>query len=194
MFTLIDTETTGLFDYHKRAHEEGQPRLCSIAMMTVSEQGEPMPLRLHCKVRPDGWSDGDRERLKAIEHIHGLTHEQLVAEGLPLRTVLERYLGITGPCRGIAAYGVEFDTKVMRGELRRAGYDDGYGGKLVFCINRAAHKLTKGKTPNLTEAYKALCGQTLGDAHDVLADLLATAEIFKVMLARDVVEWKEQRK
>lgn len=212
MFTLLDTETTGLFDYRKRAHEEGQPRLCSIATLGMVERDDEVPHKEatpgYALIKPERWSAGDRERLKEIEHLHGLTYEKLMDEGQPIDDILAIYMDLIEASSGIAAYGVEFDTKVLRGELRRLGWADRYGYRPVFCINNAATALCKvapthkmmaagfktNKKPKLAEAYEILIGKPMEGAHNALNDLFATADIFRLMLARGVVQWKEQRK
>lgn len=51
---VIDTETSGLFDWSRPADAEGQPRMSSLAMLAVL--GERVWLKAHAYVRPDGWT------------------------------------------------------------------------------------------------------------------------------------------
>jgi DNA polymerase-3 subunit epsilon len=206
-FLLIDTETTGLFDYRKRAHEPGQPRMCSIAAILVDDKGKEVDSFYHL-VNPRDWDEQTLATCGGAFAINGLSLERLRAEGTSLRLLLAGYDQFLRECDGVAAFGVEFDTKVLRGELRRAGRPDRYGARPVFCINEASTEICRiaptdrmmmagirgFKKPKLAEAVEIILGESLEGAHDAMVDLRATARIFAIMLARGMVEWRPQTK
>ncbi len=69
-YAVIDTETSGLFDFSKPADAEGQPRLASLAVIRLdaelNEEGADEYL-----IKPEGWT------LPAeATTINGLTIEQ----------------------------------------------------------------------------------------------------------------------
>ena len=125
-YIVFDTEGTGLFDYSKPAHVEGQPRLCSIAMRLID--GDTITKR-DFLIKPDGWVN-EGEALA----VNGLTMERLNAEGVPLAGVLDEYVGYIEQGYILAAYNAQHDTKVMRAELRRAERDDLFTRTPNICL------------------------------------------------------------
>ncbi|MEW5421915.1 hypothetical protein HNS03_08340 [Amorphus sp. 3PC139-8] len=83
-YAVIDTETSGLFDFKLPADAVGQPRLAHLASIYVDENAEVLD-RKDFYVRPDGW----RMSAKATE-INGLTTEFLRENGVPIGGVLDR--------------------------------------------------------------------------------------------------------
>lgn len=205
---IFDTETTGLFDYKRRADEEGQPRMASIAAALVSDTGEIIHQWYHL-IKPVGWDEKTMHELKegsGAFKINGLTLERLMDEGIPVEHALMQFDALVDRCTGIASYDISFDQKVARAEQRRAGRPDRYGERPTFCIMRTATDLCKipptdkmmaagkrwNKTPNLTEAASILLGTDLSEAHDAKVDLGATIEIYRIMLRDGLVTWKPQ--
>lgn len=182
MILVMDCETTGLFDYSKRADEDGQPRMASLACVIVSDDWVPLEgLEFYHLVKPDGWTMSAEATA-----INGLTNEQLMAEGLPISEVLDKYLGHHEMAQQVAGYGVDFDLKMLRGELRRSGRPDLFGEKPQQNVIRiaAAACHAKGapggqKLKKLKLAYEILIGEPMEDAHNALADVKATIRIMQ---------------
>jgi DNA polymerase III epsilon subunit-like protein len=191
-FVVIDTETSGLFDYSKPADAEGQPRMASVAFVHLGDDlTEAFAEVAHeFLIRPDGWRMSDE-----VAMIHGLTHERLMADGVPVIEALDYYNGILDGNPVIVGYNASFDLKVLRAELRRAGKPDRFEGtRSIDCMRpltdickvpkaggKAGFKGRKG-----TEAYKAICQRDLVGAHGALADARACAEIFREMHPRGI--------
>ena len=125
-YAVFDTEGTGLFDYSKPAHVEGQPRLCSIAVRLID--GENVTAR-EFLVKPDGWVN-EGEALA----VNGLTMERLNAEGVPVAEVLDFYTQIILDGYILVAYNAQHDTKVMRAEFRRLERDDLFTRTPNICL------------------------------------------------------------
>src|SRR5688500_16357303 len=82
MWTVIDTEGSGLFQFDKPADAEGQPRLAQLCMIDVNDELE-IESEINFYVRPDGWMMDP----KATE-VNGLTDDFLNEHGRPITEVL----------------------------------------------------------------------------------------------------------
>lgn len=195
----FDTETTGLPDFKAPADGPTQPRLCSLSMLLHDEAGEPIS-SYTALVKPDSsWPEG--EVPEGALKVHGLSRARLEAEGVPILDILKRYnWGIT-QADLMVAFGFRFDSKIMRGELRRAGTADRYGEVPSFCLMAPCSRLCKiaptekmsasgrnwSKTPKLTEAVEILLGERHEGAHTSLADAAAGARLFAYLYAKGEV-------
>jgi len=128
---IIVTETSGLFDYHKPADAPGQPRLAAFGYMTFA--GGELEDTYRCYIKPDGWVMEPGATLA-----NGLTTEFLAANGLEVEHALGEYAAVVeGGCL-LVGYAVDFDTKIMRAELRRSGQDDLFDKTQVLSMIRVA--------------------------------------------------------
>jgi DNA polymerase-3 subunit epsilon len=143
-YAIIDTETSGLFDFSKPADAPGQPRLASLAVILAEIETVFGPMdngidRLavthECEifVRPFGW-----EMTPEGTAVHGLTQEFLLENGQPIATALDYYTSLVRQGYIICAYNAQFDTKMLRGELRRAERPDLFEQTKNICLMRAA--------------------------------------------------------
>lgn len=176
-YLVFDTETSGLFRFKDAdgkpvpADAPGQPRLASFAGIITDAAGNALERR-HFYVRPDGWSMDP----KATE-VNGLTDLFLKQAGVPVAAVLDWYQECIGSGLVIAAFNAQFDCKVMRAELRRAGRPDLFEETPNTCLMRgAATHLGKGRYVSLTAACDAF-GIVLDHAHDAEADAEAARAI-----------------
>lgn len=200
-FAIIDTETNGLHDFSKPADASGQPRLASIAILLadinwkgldpsqeLAEAGvkSSTELRLTCYqeenflIRPDGW-----EMKPEATQINGLTTEHLIKNGVPVMDALDYYSRLIRDGFIVTAFNAQFDTKVMRGELRLAGMPDLFEVTPNVCLMRACTNVCrvpkangKGyKFPKLSEACaffkieQPAAHSALGDARSAFAIL-----------------------
>lgn len=200
-YLVIDTETSGLFDFSKPADADGQPRMASLAMIYLDAEFHILSVRT-AFIKPDGW-----EILPEATAINGLTMDILNANGEPVRTVLDEYVAAVDHGLIVVAFNAQFDTKVLRGELRRAGIDDRFEKTPNLCtmrlstdIVKAPKKSGKGwKFPKLAEAC-AHFKITQAAAHTALDDARACVDILKklaelkVDLTPEVHYAKEQPK
>lgn len=201
---IIDTESTGLFDYKKRADEEGQPRIAQLAAVLVEVNDDWTERNLiadrSCLIRPDGW---EMSAELAEKMGHGFTQERLLAEGVPIADALDGYIELFDQCELIAGFNVEYDLKLVRGELRRLGRPDRYAERPVFCAMRAATQVCaipkkKGggfKFPKLGEAVEILCGNPISGAHNAVDDVQSTISVICELRKRGIeIIGKEQPK
>lgn len=176
---VIDTEGSALFDFKRPADAEGQPRLAEIAILYLDEnlQIEREYQRL---IRPDGW----------VLHpdaaaVNGLTMERLMAEGVPVGEVLDRYAEAIDAGYAVVAWNAQHDCKAMRAEFRRAGRPDRFEQTANFCAMRKSNGVVlkpggKKGWPKLSEACEFIgrardesgVHRALGDARDCHAVFL----------------------
>lgn len=118
-YLVVDTETTGLFDFAKPADAAGQPRLAEFAgIVCTADPSEPATEHRYL-VRPDGW-----EMTADGTEINGLTTEYLAERGAPVADVLAFYSAQIADGLIVVAHNAQYDTKIMRGEMRRADLPD----------------------------------------------------------------------
>lgn len=183
-----DTETTGIPLWNLPADDPSQPRMIQIAAVLYGADRR-VERELVSLVKPEGWQMDDALAEKLG---NGLVHARLEAEGRPVLELLTEFQEMHDAADMLVAYGARFDLKILRGELRRAGFPDRYGEKPYFCPMPACTKLCKiapthamlasgrktNKTPKLGEAISIILGRELENAHDALADCRATADLF----------------
>lgn len=187
-YLIIDTETSGLFDFSKQADAEGQPRMCSVAFIVLDEDGAFTPYaRL---IKPDGWTISPD-----ITAINGLTTEKCEAEGVPVREVLDHYTTLILAGHVLVTFNAQFDAKLMRGELRRARMPDLFEQTPNICLMRAAKNLgvqkqgeKKSGFPKLSDLWFHYFPDVAQPApHTAAGDAQAAFECFLRMRAADVL-------
>jgi DNA polymerase III epsilon subunit-like protein len=189
---VIDTETSGLFDFSKPADAPGQPRMASLAMIDARRNPHPEPGAVgeaewqiegetRWLIQPDGWTMNPEAAA-----INGLTQEILIEQGVIVRLALDVYSAAVAAGVVVVAFNAQYDTKILRAELRRAGMPDLFEATPNICVMRASigacaiPKARGGgyKFPRLAEAYKILCGKELDTAHRETVDARAAFDIF----------------
>ena len=184
-YLIVDTETSGLFDFSKPADAEGQPRLAALTMIPADDNGFHLDDVRTTLIRPDGWTISPE-----ITALNGLTTKRCADEGRPVAIVLEEYTTLVLQERAVVAYNAQFDTKVLRGELRRAGMPDLFEQTPNICLMRACHKLGikkasgKGGYPALADAHRHFFGGDPPEQHTSLADATSAALIWRELKER----------
>lgn len=138
---IIDTETSGLFDFKLAADDPSQPRLAHLAMIYADEEFNVEAVE-DFYVRPDGW-----KMEPDATAVNGLTDEFLAEHGVGIAEVLQAYSLPVVKGRAVIAFNAQFDCKVMRGEFRRAGLPDLFEQTNNVCVMRPMVKLCGLKQP-----------------------------------------------
>lgn len=184
---IIDTETNGLPIYKDAdgapipADDPRQPRLASLSMCLVNSDGEFEQLDFY--VKPDGW-----KMTEEATAVNGLTDEYLMLHGRPVVEVLEAYSGAIKAGHAVASFGAQFDCKIMRGELRRAGMPDLFEETPNVCLMRASMGLgiqkANGKKgwPGLADVCRHFKIEPTGQ-HQAEIDARAAVAIFSKLKA-----------
>lgn len=181
---VIDTETSGIFDFKRSADAEGQPRLAQLAMILLDE-ASLVQSEHNFYVKPDGWTMDPAATAK-----NGLTDEFLHAHGVPVRAVLEAYSETILAGRFIIAFNAQFDAKMMRGELRRAGMPDLFEETRNVCVMRKANGIIlkeggKKGWPSMDRCREVL-GLTRDGAHGAMKDATDALAVYHHLFAQGV--------
>ncbi len=195
-YAIIDTESSGLFDFSKPADADGQPRMASLAIITFEVKPDPFgpdEIILFAEedflIAPDGW-----EMHPDATAVNGYTTEFLQANGKPVRLALDRYAALIDAGYIVGAYSAQFDTKIMRGEMRRAGIPDRFEQTPNICLMRACTNVVRVpkktgsgfKFPKLSEAC-AFFKIEQPAAHSALGDTRSAVEIFRHLLKANLL-------
>lgn len=189
VYAVFDTETTGLFQFKDKvtgipipADADGQPRLASIAIILADAQGNPLA-RVKRYIAPNGWSiDGT-----VAADVNGLSDAFLRDEGVPVVEVLDFWNGLVDAGMIFAAFNAQFDCKMMRAELRRAGLPDRFEDTRNVCVMKALDPYGAEGLPIMRGFIKlaAACeyfGIVNAAAHDAMADAEAALAILRILL------------
>lgn len=180
-YIIVDTEGSGLFDFTKKADAPGQPRMAAIGMIMVTPDLEVEEEHAFL-IKPQGWVFDDNS---PAAKINGLTHERLTADGVDVRDALRLYGSAIDTRRVVVGYNVLHDLKMLRSELRYAGYPDRFMQTRHLCAMQGCRKIVdargatgKKKAPKLAEAC-AHFGIEQQDAHTGIDDARSTLAILR---------------
>jgi len=181
-YLVFDTETTGLFNFKLPADDPAQPRLASAAFILCDEAGRELS-RQKFYVAPDGWEMGEE-----AGRVNGLTTEFLASNGVPVAEVLDAYTGHVESGLIVVAFNSQFDTKMMRAELRRAGRPDLFEQTRTICAMRGLHPYGADGLCIMRGFVKlsVACewfGIVNQNAHDAMADAEAARCLLERMIA-----------
>lgn len=106
---------------------------------------------------------------------HGLTKEFIIDNGMPSNGVMEVFNAFCKDCDMLSYNGNTFDIKFIDKEMKAAGIE--------FSLDRVFYDSMKYEIMlhprHLENVYKNYTGRDLDDAHNALADVNATIEVFK---------------
>lgn len=149
---VIDTETNALPDLKRSADAEGQPRLAQLSMILLDTFGQ-VHGEQNFYIKPDGWSMSPETTA-----INGLTDEFLHDHGVPVVEALGAYSTAIMEGRFIIAFNAQFDCKIMRGELRRAGIPDLFEDTRNVCVMRKSGGIITALRPIKDKVTKEVIG------------------------------------
>lgn len=192
MILFLDFETTGLT---KNSPDfMAQPGIVQVGAVklweaTDEDRGEARvgfeADSLYTLVNPEfaTWEEG-------AMNTHGITPEQVkdAPTFFEIGPALARFaLG----CRAWAGYNTRFDKDVLWYQLLKYGLERSFPWppEDIDVMRLASRELeVQGKrgtkSPKLTEAYEHFVGQSLTDAHNALADIRATVQIWRAINAK----------
>ncbi len=183
-YIFFDTETTGVPRNYKAPMQDtaNWPRLVQLAWLLVDEKGTELK-RKSVIIRPDGFSIPEE-----TVRVHGITTERAQKEGLPLRNVLDEFMQDLELAEEVVGHNIDFDIHIVGAELCRLGLSTQTISKKPttctmksftdFCAIPSNNGYGGYKWPTLEELYYKVFGCKMSNAHDALADILATKECF----------------
>lgn len=190
-FAVFDTETTGLFLFRDKAtgqpvpaDDPCQPRMASFAIIFADATGRALG-RHKVFIKPDGWSIDGTE----AGRVNGLTDAFLHENGLPVAHALN----IWNACidRGLAAtaFNAQFDCKMMRAELRRAGRPDRFEETHNICVMRAlAPYASEGLAFRSGRVKLSVACDFFGIVNENAHDAMGDAEAARAILERLILD------
>lgn len=189
-YVVIDTETSGLFDFKKPADAEGQPRMASLALIYLDADLNIISESMHW-IKPEGWVMPE-----AATKVNGITQEFLMEKGVPvIDGALNEYAKAIDDGLTVVAHNATYDLKILRGELRRAKIDDRYEKTKKICTMFALTPIVKApkkrgagyKWPKLEEVC-AFFGMKQEAAHTALEDAKMVAEFFRRLVKMGAIK------
>ncbi len=125
---------------------------------------------------------------------HGITKEFLKKNGVKLKDIANEIIEFFGDYNILTYNGNSFDVNFLYCNLLREGVEFNLSNRVFF----DAYLMWKKIHPSTLEAvYKYYTGKTLDDAHNSVADVQATIEVFKHLrdqenLTIDIMESAEE--
>jgi DNA polymerase-3 subunit epsilon len=191
MFLALDTETTGLPDFRSPSDAPQQPHLVQLAMILMDDDLVERA-SVSVIIKPDGWVIPDE-----VAAIHGITTEMALLLGVPEKQAVDLYVSLMyGTGATAIAHNSDFDMRIMRIAMLRAGYDKEWQDARkpnAFCTMKntiniinlpptpkmIAAGFRKPKPPKLSECIQHFFGEELIGAHDALVDVRACVRVYR---------------
>ena len=193
-FVIYDTETTGLYKSRSDYRDPSQPWALQLAFVVTDPSFNVIQEFETLVTPPEGatFSAG-------AEKVHGISEERVRAEGIPYQEALDIF---ASACHSIAdggrcAYNIDFDDNITLSMLMRAYPDKTMeeckimlrGDSQRLCVMETAVNFFRRRDHNgalrrmkLIEAYRAVTGFKMPDAHDALADVRGAMTVLKGIL------------
>jgi DNA polymerase III epsilon subunit-like protein len=182
---FFDTETTGLPPQYGPPYKTW-PHLVQMGFVLTGQNKNPF-LKYSQIIQPNGWIIPE-----ASTKIHGITHSEALAKGLPLRDVMNAFWKAWKEADLVVCHNVLFDRGIIRGVADRLGKPDIFEGKPTYCTMTQSPVIMMrgGKNGRISLAKLCEnCGVKNEKAHDGLADALATYECYKYMSDNGHIFW-----
>lgn len=186
VFLFFDTETNGLpYNYDAPVSEvENWPRMIQLAWIQHDAEARELS-RGDFLICPD--------HFYIHESIHGITHDQALRDGLPVKTVLERFAEVLKTTTVLVAHNISFDEKIIGAEFLRAGMPNPLyqlnqictmKSSVDFCAIKSGNRF---KFPKLEELHHKLFNEGFSGAHNAMNDVEALTRCFWGLKARNLV-------
>jgi DNA polymerase-3 subunit epsilon len=160
---FFDVETTGL--------NVIRDRIVQIALVKLHKNGQPQ-MELSMLINP-----GIPISEESMQ-IHGITPKDLANKPV-FQQVAQKIWDFIGDS-DLAGYNSNrFDVPMLMEEFARVGMEFDVSKRRLLDVQRIFYKM---EPRTLKAAYRFYCGQELTDAHDALADVKATIDVFKGQL------------
>ena len=197
MILLLDTETSGLVKDELDPLDPGQPHMVQLGVQLYDDQWVKRG-HLSTLIKPEGW-----EIEPQAEGVHGISTRLCHRYGIPLRAALVPLMEYCGIARRIVGHNIEFDRKIVKASIRRAGGAGEWWQRAApkfWCTMEHSTDLCRipmppgadgkerpgFKFPSLEEAVNKLIepgrwGGAFATKHDADADIVATMEVYRVL-------------
>lgn len=186
MILFFDTETTGLPNFDEKARHPSQPHMVQLAAILTEDDGTLLE-KFCVLIKPKGWVIPPE-----VIAVHGITNE-MAATGMDEAVAARKLLELIRKASLIVAFNVMFDKFIARIAMRRYELitdenDAWWKGLPTYCPMRKMTDICqlpnangrggKFKFPKLQEAYQHAFGRPFDKAHDAIADVTATMQLY----------------
>ena len=181
-FLIFDTETTGFSPQNDR--------VVQIAWIVADHEGVQKEKISHI-IKPNGF-----EIPQSVANIHGITTKIANEKGQDLVQVFEEFAASLSKVDCVVGHNIKFDLDMVKSEFARTNIKSSIDDKLSFCTMQLStnfcelprNGVAKGfKAPKLQELYFVLFGTNFTNAHNALADVLATKQCFFDLVSRNII-------
>lgn len=184
---FYDTETTGLPLWKEPSGHPGQPHICQLAAVLTNQAGRQIHA-MDVLIRPDGWVIPDD-----MVEFHGITTERALDEGIDIKVALNVLFELWGQCDKRVGAQEPHDARQVRIAIKRDMTDDAFADKWKdgekSCVLQMARNICKVpnakgtgiKMPTLIEAHEYFFPGKGFKAHDAMADVHATMDVYFAM-------------
>lgn len=195
MLLFQDTETTGFINSKLDIKHPSQPRIVQLAAVLCDDYGNHLD-KMNAIIKPDIWSiDENGGAFK----VHGIGNARCQAEGIPMQEALHRFNAMKSICTHRVGYNTFYDKTMLVREAAAYNIPHDSTGKATIDVMQMARPICDmaptakmmaagfkhSKNPKLSEAYEIIVGKPFENAHDAMADVLATMEIyFKIIFMK----------
>lgn len=168
--TVFDTETPGF----------AQPGIMQIAAVRIDEKFNILN-SFATYIQPELWTEIEPGAFNA----HGISREDCEAHGIPLASALAILKCFLSMSQTAVCHNWAYDSKVVSKTLTLLGKEDFLSRQKFFCTMKALTPIcqlpgSRGyKWPKLQEAHQHLFGEGFEDAHDAMADVMATVRVLR---------------
>jgi DNA polymerase-3 subunit epsilon len=168
-FLGLDTETTG-FKKSGPLIQDGQARVCQIAMILKDEDGKTIS-QFCSLIKPEGWTISD-----GAMKVHGITNEMCEQFGIDSRLIFLIYKAFAEKATKIIAHNSTFDEGMM--EIEGA-----YNGQPKIltpwhCTMKTNTHISGGRWPKLCDVVRHYCNRETTNAHDAMGDCIDCLDVF----------------
>ena len=177
-YLFFDTETTGLPKRYKAPYTQTDnwPYIVQLSWLLADQEG-------HVIKEADYIVKVDVPIPIEASRVHGITNEISLEKGVDIKEVLKHFQEDMKNATHLIGHNVHFDLPIVQCELLRNELE--HQIKLpTFCTMRSATDYCKipgnygYKWPKLEELYQVCFSKKLLNAHNALADVRATYEVF----------------
>lgn len=186
MILFFDTETTTFPNPKISATALGQARIVQLAWLLTDDKLEELGCFSGLVRIPENVKISE-----GASKAHGITEEKCKKYGVGIEHALGLFLEQWKCCNAVVAHNIPFDIDMLKIEHEILFGPLNYSPPAAYCTMRSMTPIcrlphasgrrfgSEYKWPKLQEAYKYCFGNEFGGAHDALADVRATAKVFK---------------
>lgn len=163
IISCIDTETTGL--------NRNTDRIVQLSVGNFdSETGEIVATFDHY-IKPSGvW-----KMTPSAQAVHNISEEMIEEKGVSLKSIAQEFLDMIADNPILSYNGSSFDVSFIQREFEREGLDTGFEKHQFIDSFDIERRVNSNK---LGDAYIRYFGHPFEDAHNSMADVKATIEVY----------------